>query len=255
MSSHYDCIGIRGEAEAFRVIEAIAAGEGRTRADGGVSIVDRDDSGATVAVHLSSAGELVCATPSFAARPRGRVVPLEFREDPDCAFCSVVAAEVVDEDDETYLQFMMQLEEPDLVRGRLEERPVSAAIAAFGDEISVWSDPDAYAAAQAGEEMRFAVESFFPMGMFLEDEPPRRRLWRRSRPRPGGADLARAFLTGVVERTDSRTNTRTGGAFLWAEVRILGMTIEMVAAQDDLGLSTGAVVQGQFWLVGRLAEL
>lgn len=77
MSSHYDCIGIHGEAEIVRVVEAIAAGEGRTRADGGVSIVDRDDSGATVAVHLSSEGELVCATPSFAARPRGRVVRQE----------------------------------------------------------------------------------------------------------------------------------------------------------------------------------
>jgi hypothetical protein len=86
---------------------------------------------------------------------------------------------------------------------------------------------------------QYTSQSFLPSGVFAE--------------RPEDIE-ARAFLTGIVERVSALTNEATGGNFVHALVTTYGATIDSVFAPSDIpsGLSAGNVVQGTFWLIGRL---
>jgi hypothetical protein len=92
---------------------------------------------------------------------------------------------------------------------------------------------------QVEESSKHASQSFVPSGLFAE----------RSE------DIeARAFLTGILEQANALTNQATGGNFVHALVATYGATIDSVFALSDVpdGLSPGNVVQGTFWLIGRL---
>jgi hypothetical protein len=110
-------------------------------------------------------------------------------------------------------------------------------IAAFAHTLSVFADEEEYRRAPQ-DEPRFATESFIPVGLFeTSGEPP-----------------AHAMFTGRVLEAALRTNPATGAPFFWALVRTLGGQIDVVAdpALVQAPLVAGGVVQGMFWLSGRV---
>jgi hypothetical protein len=113
-------------------------------------------------------------------------------------------------------------------------------LAAFAHELTVFGDADAYAEANEGRELPYAAESFIPSGLFVTGDEPE--------------PAAEAFFTGTVLAARGRMNETTGDAFWWARVRTLGGEIEIVADPVLLTgpVTPGAVVQGSFWLSGRL---
>jgi hypothetical protein len=115
-------------------------------------------------------------------------------------------------------------------------------LAAFAHELTVFPDSDAYADASEGRELPHAAESFIPSGLFVTGEEPE--------------PAAEAFFTGTVLAARGRMNETTGDPFWWARVRTLGGEIEVVANPVLLSgpVSAGAVVQGSFWLSGRLRD-
>jgi hypothetical protein len=67
---------------------------------------------------------------------------------------------------------------------------------------------------------------------------------------------ARAYFAGRVEKADVRVNPVTGQQFHWALVDMLGGKVDLVAdgALAPEPFKPGMIVQGEFWLCGRLVE-
>jgi hypothetical protein len=61
-------------------------------------------------------------------------------------------------------------------------------------------------------------------------------------------------MTGAVKVAALRRNTFTNREFQWARVATLGGEYEVVVDPADLpkALAPGNVIQGTFWMVGRL---
>jgi hypothetical protein len=128
----------------------------------------------------------------------------------------------------------------------------SLQVAAFARTLTCWDDDAAYQAAEqrrwsgAGRDGQavtgFAAESFIPSGIFrLGDEGPT-------------APTADAIFTGHVLSAESIVNPQSGRAFWHVLVRSLGGEFDIVADPEVLTGTppTGGVVQGTFWLSGRL---
>jgi hypothetical protein len=141
------------------------------------------------------------------------------------------------------------------------ERPVpfiaAAQITAFPHDIAVFPDEAAFNAAQAGQEVKFAAKSFFASGLFtpLGGEPEGAPIYHD----PDGPDFrapAKAYLTGVVDRSETRRNPITGQTFRWALVHTLGGSMDVVASDGQFRgeLRPGMILQGEFWLCGRLLD-
>jgi hypothetical protein len=110
-------------------------------------------------------------------------------------------------------------------------------VAAFCHGGEVFADEADYAAAQreAHPELSFEIESFIPIGMFDVD---------------GAIPPATARLSGRVLEADRLTNPATGRHFWAVLVKTFGMTVDVVADDEQLTgrPEPGSVLAGSFWL-------
>ncbi len=119
-------------------------------------------------------------------------------------------------------------------------------VAAFTHGAEAFPDVPSYQAAQAeierdNPELAFAVESFLPIGYFD----------------PGGKiPPATARLSGIILEAERLTNPATGRAFNHALVKTVGMTVDVVADDDQISgvPQPGGVLSGAFWLSALPAE-
>jgi hypothetical protein len=253
MASHFEAIGFdfADEAEFAQLVER-AAGEGkrRTRKDGGVSALWRDESGASVAVHLDIDAALVCAAPSFAATSRVSARINGVAADPECPFCSVLVAEVL-ENGEVIYPLVVQLENIDeVLESDVGGREAELALAAFAVEIQVWPDERTYEEA-VDQDVPLASQSLIPTGLFTP-EPKRRGLLRRKK--AAGPPQPHALVTGVVETAATLRNAASGLEFIHARVATYGPVVDVLASAGDVTtpVTPGNVVQSNSWLIGRL---
>lgn len=111
---------------------------------------------------------------------------------------------------------------------------VDVQLAAFAHEITFHASPEAFDASQADQDLKFAVESFIPSGLFSPDgsttDPPE----------------ALAIFTGHVRESAVRKNAITGATFYWALVETLGGRFDVVIDPELLPavLSPGGVLSG-----------
>ncbi|MDZ4789626.1 MAG: hypothetical protein SGJ17_00200 [Hyphomicrobiales bacterium] len=133
----------------------------------------------------------------------------------------------------------------------------SAQIAAFPHDIAVFVDESAFNASQQGQDVKFAAKSFFASGLFapLGDDPEGAPTYHD----PDGPDFrapAKAYLTGVIAKSETRRNSVTGQSFRWALINTLGGAMDVVASESQFrgDLRPGMIVQGEFWLCGRLTD-
>ena len=110
-------------------------------------------------------------------------------------------------------------------------------LAAFAHELDVHASEAAYRASQQAE-VKFAPESFIPLGMFVEE---------------GQAPVPLALIAGHVLAAERRTNP-AGGPFWWMHVRTLGAEIDVVAEEALVPEppTAGGIVSGEFYLSGRV---
>ena len=87
-----------------------------------------------------------------------------------------------------------------------------------------------------------AVESFIPVGTFKENAVAKE------------SPEAIAFFTGRILNAALRRNPHTGRPFYWLRVKTLGGEVDVVADPELVSATpvSGGVVQGTFWLSGRL---
>lgn len=120
---------------------------------------------------------------------------------------------------------------------------VTAQIAAFAHEVSVYPTVDAYDASQT-DGLKFASRSFVPSGLFSPNG-------EMSEP-PGSM----AIFTGHVVATERKTNSLTGARYDWARVDTLGGSFDVLIDPElcDSAPVAGGVISGLFWLCGRLVS-
>jgi hypothetical protein len=119
---------------------------------------------------------------------------------------------------------------------------LTAQIAAFAQQITVYSSPQDYDAAQAVQGLSFGSRSFIPSGIIS----------------PSGEPVtppeSHALIAGQVIEAEERRNTVTGQPFWWALIETLGGTYDVVIDPSLLSnpIAAGNVIAGWFWLSGRL---
>jgi hypothetical protein len=255
VAGHFEAIGFNDldrETLSELVDMALAEGETRTRGDGGVSAIWRDESGASIAVHAEDKAE-GCVAPSFAGTTRASVRANGVAVDPECRFCSALLVEVLDGDEMLY-PLATQLENVDEALERsFDGSKVDVMLTVFGEEVEVWPDEGAYAEAP-GEEPHLAPQSLIPSGLFVPPSEERRGLFRRRAPEP--APQAQAIITGIVETAETLRNETSRSEFVHARLSTYRAILDVVLSPSDVpdGVEPGNVVQGSFWVMGRLLD-
>ena len=130
-----------------------------------------------------------------------------------------------------------------------------AQIVAFPHSLGVFESAAAFQATQAGENLKFTPRSFLASGLFKGGNGSGGIVFLD----PEAEDFrapARAFLTGEVQKSERRRTPETGQDFTWALIGTAGGTFDLVADDTILpqALRPGMIVEGEFWLCGRLVE-
>ncbi len=130
-----------------------------------------------------------------------------------------------------------------------------AQIVAFPHELAVFENEASFHATQADKNVKFTPRSFLASGLFVGGGGSGDIVFLD----PEAEDFrapARAFLTGEVQKTERRRNPDTGQDFTWALIGTAGGTFDLVADDTVLprALEPGMIVEGEFWLCGRLVE-
>ncbi|MGO8955281.1 MAG: hypothetical protein ACLPWS_18105 [Rhodomicrobium sp.] len=130
-----------------------------------------------------------------------------------------------------------------------------AQIVAFPHDLGVFENEAAFQATQADKSVKFTPRSFLASGLFVGGSGSGDIVFLD----PEAEDFrapARAFLTGEVQKTERRKNPETGQDFTWALIGTAGGTFDLVADDTVLPqpLRPGMIVEGEFWLCGRLVE-
>jgi len=116
------------------------------------------------------------------------------------------------------------------------------AFASRGFEI--YENEEAYYASQ-DSEFRYASRSFIPSGLFSFSEG---EVEHTNPPESHG------IFTGEIKRWEIKKNQITSEAFYWFLVDTLGGEVDVVADTNLITNEpkTGGIIQGQFWLTGKL---
>ena len=207
---------------------------------------------------VNRAGALVGGNPHFAGPARIEVAVVDAVRNNDVPMDGYVVSWANPRSDEPEVDgdypFVADLPDFDAATDGLElPWKGQMQVAAFARTLTCWPDDAAYEAAEQerwghretaeGQPVRgFAAESFIPAGMFT----------------PGQGENAQptadALFTGHVLATEILTNAHTGMTFRHVLVRSLGGEYDVVADPTVVEGEpvVGGVVQGQFWLSGRL---
>jgi hypothetical protein len=144
--------------------------------------------------------------------------------------------------------FVVDVPNFDLVRDSLKlPSMMTIQIAAFAETITYYPSIQAFDEYQDKQmksgkhKIRLEVGSFISSGLFqpfVEQQP------------------ASAYFVGEVLETEEYINDYTGQLFHWAHIRFNGGTMDVVAdpAISSCKPVVGGVIEGGFWLVGRIVE-
>lgn len=203
---------------------------------------------------------IVGVTPFFAGAGRLPIRAIAIKRRPeDNAFEGAIFAEVEpgEEPHDCTTVALFDVVDFACLSNRVTPFIATAQVTAFAHDIAVFSDAKAFETAQAEQEVRFSPKSFFASGLFMPASGDSDQPVFHDPDEPGFSAPSRAFLSGEVVRSEIRTNPVTGQDFCWALVETLGGSMDVVALQSQIeghdgALTPGMIVQGEFWLCGRL---
>jgi len=261
--SHFEAVGFAvGDSEAQKQLLVAAfdrareSGEVVRHADG-VTATYRDLSGALFTIHKNPEGGLECGKPGFESRTRARWRPVHVVRDQECAFCDLVYAELLDEDDEMVYPFLVSVETIGADRALIPyEEPGEVRFAGLWEEGEVWADEAVFEEAQKAQWADVEVPEV------IRDEIPafggfssRSVISSGSFGLDGVAQTSHVIAHGIVESVEERRNELGGAPFLVVRLDTSGGVFDTCLAPGTLEreelLAPGAVARATLWLVGR----
>ncbi len=217
------------------------------------------DAGAIEAVAEEERLTVIGVTPFFTGESRVAVRVMRMRQRPsDNAFEGAAFVEIEPGPQPHQCATVALFDLVDFACVAPRETPflATAQITAFPHDLALFPDEAAFAAAQEGQEVRFAPKSFFASGLFMPVDGQANGHTFHDPDAETFRAPSRAFFTGIVEKAETRRNPVTGQSFQCALVSTLGGTMDVVAddAQSKGEIRRGMILQGEFWLCGRLLE-
>lgn len=222
--------------------------EERPQPDGGTCLAWRDPgSGAGLAVFRK--GMACCGTPTFEGSSQVSVIPRRCTDEVDCPYCRHLVVDVGEEDGFFY-QMAVHLMDPGLALETVKmDVPATARVVALAMEHWTFPSEDAYRSQRAAPPERRpgragfgAIRSLFPLWIVAG----------------GREDVEWSFtdciVTGVVVRSERRTNNLTGRGFVWTELETYGGTFDLLAADDvrEEGYPPRTVFHGRCVMLGKI---
>jgi hypothetical protein len=256
MPSHLSTLGfdVHTHEDFVSLAKQVADDAEEIAAEGGRYLRWRGSAGQELWLQVGAEGSLVGMVPHFASgrsSVRVRVEAHIHRPKESTLDGALHAWALPPEDTEPPLDpeleglYPFVFDTPDAATYSSLELParVSAEIAAFAHQIEAFESPDVFDLAQQDPGLRMASQSFIPSGLFSPDgertEPPE----------------AYALFTGHVVDAGLLENSLTGLGFYWVLVDTLGGRYDVCVDRSLLpsAPARGSIVQGSFWLSGRLA--
>jgi hypothetical protein len=269
MTDHFSVIGFKtGSAEELAALVSKLPDTGAYSQPCGPGYYYRwqSDGGSELWVHLAKQAEgseeqlnIVGVTPFFSGEGRIPVRVMKKRQRPaDNAFEGAVFVEIEPgaRPHQCSTVALLDLVDYAVWSNRVGPFLADAQITAFPHELTIFDNEDDFAAAQAGEDLKFAPESLFASGLFSQgDDADGQTIFHD--PSADEFDApARAFITGRVLASSKRKNSVTGQNFYTTLVKTLGGTIDLVSDETQIPteLHAGAIVKGEFWLCAKLSD-
>jgi hypothetical protein len=245
MPSHYSDVGFHIENEAqYRKVAEYAANSGKIfPVTGGAYIRWEAGAGVELWVQVEGEDQVVGVNPHFQGDARMRVGLVErVDRSADSRFDGGFHAYAGPRTDQVGGDTPFVFDTPDA--RRYDDLPlpviVEASLCGFAHQFVGYKSEGAWRAAQP--EFRLSVGSFqqlAPAPDAPKDAPPD----------------AFVRLTGLVIATEERENPFSNVKFRWAHLAVPGGQIDVVADPDIVmgdAIGPGAVVDGLFWLSGRV---
>jgi hypothetical protein len=265
-ADHFSVIGFRARSaeELAELVTRLPEDGGHSQPCGpGLYYRWRAASGSELWIHMQRESEggfsIVGVTPFFAGRGRMPVRVMKKRQRPfDNAFEGAVFVEIEPGPRPHQCATVALFDVVDYAcwANRVCPFLAQAQITAFPHDIAIFADEDMFAANQQGQTVKFAPESFFASGLFSGPGDGAGPAVFHDPSDENFEAASRAFFTGRVIEAHMLRNDVTGQEFHSALVKTLGGTLDLVADRTQIraDLQPGNIVQGEFWLCGRLIE-
>ncbi|QQS36638.1 MAG: hypothetical protein IPM56_01395 [Ignavibacteriales bacterium] len=245
--SNFSNIGfhITSEQELYKLAENIYGIGKIEEAHHGKYIVYSDSSGAELWMQVDKNNSLIGMNPHYNGYSKRLVCLTKIIQRPDSildgAFhCWSNPIEINNPDSGEY-PFVFDLPNAKTIGEIKFPYNFEIQLSAFAQKITLYSSEDEFNSKQTSD-VKFATQSFIPMGLFKPEgestEPPE----------------ALGMFTGIIKEFDIKVNSFTRNHFYWFLVNTLGGEIDIVA--DPILIidkpKLNGVIQGQFWLSGKL---
>lgn len=217
--------------------------------DLGIYAVYTDNTGAQLWIQLNKNDEIIGVNPHYSGKSNRTVCLTGYVDRPeselDGAFHAWAEPTKENKPDSGIYPFVFDVPDFKTLPQIPFPRNQKIQLTAFAHEISYFESEDAYENSP-GDEPKFAVQSFIPSGLFSPDgsETPT-------------TPQSYCIFTGVVQEVKKFTNELTSQDFYWMLVNTLGGQVDVVADIDFFSEQPviKSVIQGQFWLSGRLLDM
>ncbi|HYX76843.1 MAG TPA: hypothetical protein VE757_06680 [Gaiellaceae bacterium] len=246
MAGHFASLGfpVSTVDEVEALAERVRPDCGETAVATGSYLRWEGGDGAELWLQLDRRGRLIGLNPHFSGRSQLQVRLVESVQTAhDSALDGAFSAWTLDPegDEEEWSQLIFDAPDAACHSGLALPAVGEVQIAAFAHSLDVHGSAEAFAAAQAGEELAFASQSFIALGLWAEE------LGTEGSP-------ADASFSGHVVESATKENPLTRQPYTWIAVETLGGVFDVVAAPDLAPEPPPArsVVFGTFWLSGRL---
>lgn len=264
-ADHFSVIGFRARSaeELAELVTRLPESGGHSQSCGpGLYYRWRAASGSELWIHMQKETEgfsIVGVTPFFAGQGQMPVRVMKKRQRPfDNAFEGAVFVEIEPGPRPHQCATVALFDVVDYAcwANRVCPFLAQAQITAFPHDLAIFPDEDAFARHQADHAVRFAPESFFASGLFSGSGNGGGQAVFHDPSDDHFEAVSRAFLTGRVLDAATLRNDVTGQEFHAALVKTLGGTLDLVADKSQIRgeLQPGNIIQGEFWLCGRLIE-
>ena len=259
--SHFEAVGFAvGDYEEQKALietafeRAVESGDVVRHPDG-LSATYRDPSGALFTIHKNLDGGFHCGKPGFESRSRARWRPVHVVRDRECAFCDLVYAELLDDDEMVY-PFLLSVETIGAERALIPyDEPGEVRFAGLWEEGEVWADEETFDRAQTSQWADVKVPEA------IQDEIPAfggfssRSVISSGTFGVDGPQTSHVIAHGIVDSVEERRNELGRAPFLVVRLDTSGGIFDTCLAPGTLDhdelLAPGAVARATLWLVGR----